>query len=332
MKISIKKALELDAIIVDTRSPAEFEHDHIPGAVNIPIFENNERHEIGKLYKADHQKAFDLGLEYYSKKLPNLCNDIRKLPKKPVVVYCWRGGMRSKAITQMVDLMGYEAYQLEGGYKAYRAYVREKLYNYKPNFRFIVLWGNTGTAKTRILQNLQPAIDLEGLAQHRSSLFGAVGLKPRSQKCFESLLFSELEKNRNEKYVFVEGESQKIGDALIPNKLYESIKKGIHVRVNASMESRVRVTVDEYFKVDWKEDIKAVIKKLRQKLGGEKTDKLLQEMDNNEFSSVAETLLKDYYDPLYEHTVDNIEYSYAVDSDDEEECVKKLTEIRKSLA
>lgn len=329
--LSVEKALQMDAIIVDTRSPSEYEHDHIPGSVNIPIFENNERDEIGKLYKADQKKAFNLGLEYYSKKLPNLVGDIRKLPDKPVVIYCFRGGMRSKAITQMADLIGYEAYQLEGGYKAYRAYVRENLYNYMPPFRFVVLWGKTGTAKTRIIQKLEPAIDLEGLAQHRSSLFGGIGLEPRSQKMFESLLFFELKKHEDEKFVFTEGESQKIGDVIIPNAVYKAIKEGINVRVEAGMERRVQVTVDEYFKPEWKEDIKSVIRKLRQKLGGEKTERLLQQMDDNEFEKVAETLLTDYYDPLYEHTVDNIDYDYKVNGYDEGGCVQELKRIKEKL-
>ncbi|MGM5482145.1 MAG: tRNA 2-selenouridine(34) synthase MnmH [Nanobdellota archaeon] len=332
MKIQIERTLNLNATIIDTRSPAEFKTDHIPGAINLPIFENKERHEIGKLYKANQEKAFDLGVKYYSKKLPELVSFIRGLStNNTIVVYCWRGGMRSKAITQMIELMGYESYQLDGGYKAYRAYVREQLYNYAPSFKFIVLWGHTGTAKTRIIKKLVPAIDLEGLAQHRSSLFGAVGLDPRTQKMFESLLFFELEKHKYKKYVFIEGESQKIGNALIPNKLYKAIKEGINVLVKASIESRIKVTVQEYFKPEWKEDIKEVIKKLRQKLGKDNTEKLLEQIDNNDVSSVAKILLRDYYDPLYEHTVNNITYDFKVESDDEENCIQKLKDFEKNL-
>ncbi|MFW6450296.1 MAG: tRNA 2-selenouridine(34) synthase MnmH [Nanoarchaeota archaeon] len=325
--IKIEDAMQVDACIVDTRSPAEFEHDHIPNAINIPIFENNERHEIGKLYKADQQKAFDLGIEYYSKKIPNLVKDIQKLPYKNIVVYCWRGGMRSRAITQLVELMGYKAYQLEGGYKDYRAYVREKLYNYVPKFRFIVLWGNTGTAKTRIIKKLNPAIDLEGLAQHRSSLFGAVGLKPRSQKFFESLLFFELEKLKNEKFVFVEGESKKIGDAIIPDKLYEHIKKGINVKVTASIKTRIKNTVEEYFAEENIQGIKEVIPKLKQKLGKKRIEDMLLWMDEGEYENVAEVLLKEYYDPLYSNTIDNIKYDYEINANDIGRSVSKLRNL-----
>ncbi len=333
-KISIEKAWAdyNNCFFVDTRSPKEFEEDHVPGAFSLPIFDDTEREEIGILYKADKQKAFDLGLDYYSKKLPRLVEEIRKFPRnKKIIIYCWRGGLRSKAITQLVDLIGCSSYQLDGGYKAYRAFVRENLYAPQNNFNFVVLWGLTGTAKTKIIKRLKPSIDLEGLAQHRSSLFGAVGLKPKSQKMFESLFYLELEKLKGYDFVFIEGESKKIGNVIIPSAIYSNIKRGIKVKIESSLKTRVKNTVKEYFTEENILQIREIIPQLRQNLGKKRINELLQWLDEGNYEYVAEVLLTQYYDPLYKNTLERIDYDYEIDSDNIEECVKKLNHIRRNL-
>ncbi|MFW6383219.1 MAG: tRNA 2-selenouridine(34) synthase MnmH [Nanoarchaeota archaeon] len=333
-KINIEKAWEdySSYLFVDTRSPAEFEEDHVPRSYNLPIFDDTERKNIGILYKADKQKAFDLGIDYYSKKLPGLVKEIRKLPRnKKIIVYCWRGGLRSKAIAQLIDLLGYSSYQLEGGYKAYRAFVRENLYKYQTDFRFIVLWGLTGTAKTKIIKRLKPAIDLEGLAQHRSSLFGAVGLNPRSQKYFESLLYFELEKLKGTGLVFIEGESKKIGDVIIPSVIYNKMKNGVKVRIESSLKARVKNTVKEYFLDENVEQIKSIIPLLKQKLGTKRVNELLQWMQDKNYENVSEVLLTEYYDPLYRHTIDRMDYDYEIKADSITKHIEKLNSIRSEL-
>ena len=331
--ISVKQALKLpNTTFVDTRSPCEYVLDRIPGSVNIPIFDNQERKEIGTLYKQNQEQALDWGLKRYSEKLPNLTNHFKKLDKnKTIIVYCWRGGMRSQTITKLISSLGYKAMLLTDGYKGYRAFVRESLENYKTNFKFIVLWGNTGTAKTKIIERLKVAIDLEGLAQHRSSLFGAVGLTPRTQKYFETLLFFELERLSSEKYVFVEGESRKIGNIIIPEKIYNQIKKGINIQVNSSIDSRTKITVSEYMKPEYIEKIKEIIPHLKKKLGKKQVENLLKLMDEKDYPQVAKILLTQYYDPLYKHTLNQIEYNYTVNSDDINKCIKELEEVKNKL-
>ncbi|MFO7711076.1 MAG: tRNA 2-selenouridine(34) synthase MnmH [Candidatus Woesearchaeota archaeon] len=313
-----------DAVIVDTRSPAEFEHDHIPGAVNIPIFENNERHEIGKLYKANQEKAFDLGIEYYSRKLPHLCEDLKKLPRKTIVIYCWRGGMRSRAITQLAQLLGHDAHQLEGGYKSYREYVRETLYSLEP--RFVVLYGLAGCGKTDLIKKLHPAIDLEGYAAHRSSVFGAIGLKPNSQKMFESLLLHDLLKYKDEPYIFVEGESRKIGDLFIPQNIFAAMGKGIAINVTSSLEERSRRIVRDYFTHGEDEKIKSIIWELRQRLTKETAQHLIELVDRKEYHEVSKILLRDYYDSRYSKYLEQFTYSleFDVDNDDIESIYRIL--------
>ncbi len=330
--IEIEESIGKDYNYLDTRSPSEFSIDHVPGAFNIPIFDDSQRKEIGILYKADKQKAFDLGIQYYSKKLPLLVEEIRKLPRnKPLIIYCWRGGMRSKAVTQLADLLGYRAFQLKGGYKAYRNFTRENLYNYTPGFRFIVLWGMTGTAKTRMIRQLSPSLDLEGLAQHRSSLFGAIGLEPRSQKYFESLFYFELLRLEKENFVFTEGESKKIGEVTIPKSVYKHIEKGINVKVNCSLKKRVQNTVEEYFSEGNISQIKSIIPFLKQKLGKKRIGDLLDYMNKGQYENVAEILLTEYYDPLYKHTIDNIDYDYTIDGDDIKQAIKQLNDIYNKL-
>lgn len=334
-KIKVEDALAGDYVIIDSRSPGEFEEDHVCGAINIPIFDNCERKEIGTVYKDCKTKAFNLGLEYYSKKMPELVSEIKKIPEgKKVVVYCFRGGMRSKAFTQLVDLLGYEANQMIGGYKAYRNHVidyfeRFNSKNYKPNF--IVLWGMTGVGKTRILHSLSPMIDLEGIAKHRSSIFGAVGLKPVGQRFFESQLFSELNKLKSEDNIFIEGEGKRIGDSEIPNNVYAAMKSGVHIKVVSSIESRSKVTVEEYFKEEYIEEIKKIIPTLKQKLSKKVVEEMLAQIDSKDYMPVAKVLLEKYYDPLYDFTFNQLDFKYEVQADDMDSCIEELKSIQKEL-
>lgn len=323
-QITIEKALKLDdIIIVDTRSPAEFETDHILNAINIPIFDNLERKEIGTLYKADQDEAFNLGMDYYSKKLPDLTKTVKKLERKTVVVYCWRGGTRSKAMTQLFDLLNFDVYQLEGGYKGYRNHVIDSLA--KTQTKFVVLWGNTGAAKTKLLEKISNKIDLEGLAQHRGSLFGGVGLKRQSQKFFETLLFFELKQLPNT--IFVEGESRKIGNLEVPQQVYKQIQKGINVHIKCKLEARVNNIVIEYFQPQYLEEIKNIIPHLKERMGKQAVEQMLKWMDEKNYSEITKMLLVDYYDPLYKHTLNEKNYTHTVNSEDQEACVKELIKL-----
>jgi len=325
--ISAEKAIKLDAVYMDVRTSKEFNLDHLPDAVNIPIFDNKERKEIGILYKKSQEKAYELGYDYFEKKLPLLNKKINKLDKnKKLVVYCWRGGKRSEAITNLVDKQGYDVYQLKGGYKSYRAYIRKKLYNFKPNFKFIVLRGLAGCGKTDLIKRLSPSIDLENLAQHRSSIFGAIGLKPNTQKRFESLLFQKLKKLKNKRLVFVEGESHKIGNLFIPKNIFSEMNKGITVKIERSIEKRAEQIVKDYFTHGEEEKIKKHILSLKQNIGKKTVNALLDLMDKKEYKKVSRILLEKYYDKRYK--IQGKQERYTVNSDSVDKAVKELKKIK----
>ena len=246
--IAVEEALKKGYQIIDTRTSKEFAEDHLPNAINIPILTNEERAVVGTLYKqVSREEAIDKGVEFFSQKLPTFMKGINKFRDKKIIINCWRGGMRSRAVVALLDSLGYDVQQLEGGYKAFREHVRERLYNYEFKPELIILWGLTCTGKTKILGEISNSLDLEGLAQHRSSLYGAVGLIPNSQKRFENLLLRRLDELNSEKVVFVEGESRRIGDVIIPEKLWKKICHGKKVHIVRDLDKRASLAVEEYF-------------------------------------------------------------------------------------
>lgn len=320
-------------VFIDTRSPDEFRHDHIPGSVNIPILSNEERKAVGILYKKDQKRAYRLAFSYYEKKLKRLTDEISRIDRKSrVVVYCWRGGLRSATITGLVSGLGYDACQLKGGYKAYREFIRRYFDSLFPDVVFIVLYGLAGSGKTELIQSLENSIDLEGLAQHRSSIFGAIGLSPRSQKMFESLLYSRIEELKRCSHVFIEGESRKVGNVYIPNSVYSRMGKGIAVRVRCSLRSRAERVVRDYFSHGEDARIKGLIRSLRQALTNKVVDELLRQVDGKEYHGVAEKLLELYYDPRYEHQMRDVKFDYEVDSESIDKAAGILSDFRERLA
>lgn len=214
-----------EKVYIDVRTPLEFAEDHIGGAVNIPVLSNDERALVGTIYKKESsEKAVDLGIDFFSKRLPEISTTLRKFAGKKIIAYCWRGGMRSRAFVSFLHSLNFDIVQLDGGYKSFRAVVREGLYSFEIKNKLITIYGMTGSGKTEIINKLYPeSIDLEGLAQHRSSLFGHVGLNPRSQKVFEHLLYDELIRVEGMPYVFVEGESRRIGNVNIPENFFDKM-------------------------------------------------------------------------------------------------------------
>ncbi|MBW2973079.1 tRNA 2-selenouridine(34) synthase MnmH [Candidatus Woesearchaeota archaeon] len=332
-KISVEEALKLkDKVVIDTRSPVEFEKDRIPGSINIPILDTEERKIVGIMYKDNPDKAIKLGYEYYNKKLPRMTEQFKNIAKnKKIIIYCWRGGMRSQTITKLVADLGFDALLLEGGYRAYRSYIRAQLESYEPPFTFIVLYGSAGSGKTELIKKLVPSIDLEGLAQHRSSNFGAIGLNPREQKLFESLLFAKLKELEGEKFVFIEGESHKVGRVFIPNSVFKAMKQGLAVRVNCSIENRAKQIVKDYFTHGEEDKIREIIVYLKQYLTKKVVEDLLKLMDEKNYEEVSKILLQDYYDSKYEHQIKQAECSYTVCNDDMIECIKELKRITGQL-
>jgi tRNA 2-selenouridine synthase len=328
-KIPIKEALKLkEAVFIDVRAPIEFEQDHILGAVNLPILTDEERHEVGLMYKQICQKkAIEKGLGFYEKKIPAMTKFIEKFKCKNLIIYCWRGGMRSEVIVSLFESLGFKTYQLKNGYKAYRALILEELNGFKLKPRLIVLHGLTCTGKTALLQKLPNSIDLEGLAQHRGSLYGAIGLKPHTQKMFDTLLLKRLKELNDEEFVFIEGESRRIGNLMLPEFLWKEMCKATNVLIERDLPIRVKEMVKEYF-LDEKivEDIKRISANLWKVISKKKKQEMLDFIDAKEFEKAAEILLVYYYDPLYNHSLSKLDYSFTVNCNDVDTCVKDIME------
>lgn len=323
--ISVEKALALrdrGALLVDARSPSEYAEATIPGALSVPILNDPERVEIGTLYKqAGRQAARRRGVEVVAPKIPALVELVaaaRPPSSPPVVVFCWRGGMRSRALAQFLELAGIPARQMEGGHKAFRALVRDFFDNGEWG-RLIVLRGLTGVGKTLLLQRLAadscPVIDLEGLANHRGSAFGHLGLAPQpTQRMFEALLWDALRRIPAAGYAVAEGESRHIGRLQLPLRVYQSLQAEISLWISASLEVRVQNILAEYPARDGlKDEFVRPIRALKERLGRQAVEELSELLQEGAWEELVRQLMIRYYDPLYRHTQPERRIEVAVD-------------------
>lgn len=300
--------------LVDVRTPLEFEEDHIPGAVNVPLLSNDERVEIGTLHKQNGPREARIrGLELTASRFPELVAEIGRLAAgRPILVYCWRGGLRSKTVTAILDLTGYDAVQLQGGYKVYRNHVLAYFENFQPPARLVVVHGMTGIGKTPFILGLAPndfsVIDLEGLAGHRGSAFGELGLvQDPSQKWFESRLWDALRGVPVDKPLIVEGESKRIGRLSLPGDMYEVMQASTKVWCHASLETRVQRLIDEYGIPEYREGMAEALERIRKRLGGEKYAEIAGYLERWELQPFMAELVKHYYDKVYYKNRDWVE-------------------------
>jgi len=334
LAISLEKALALrekGALLIDARSPAEYAEATIPGAINVPIFDDEERARVGTLYKQEGKNAAKrLGVELVAPRIPSMVAEVEAAlagRRPPVIVFCWRGGMRSRALTTFLDLAGIPARQLQGGHKAFRGHVRE-FFETGEWGRLLVLRGLTGVGKTRLLLRLRsegfPVLDLEGLASHRGSAFGNLGLAPQpGQKAFEALLWDELRRIPPGAYALAEGESKHIGRLVLPPKVYEALQTETTLWVNASLDYRTRIILDDYPAIDsLRGAFVRPLKALRPRLGGEAVERMLGLLERGEWVELVRDLMVLYYDPLYRHT--RPENRIEIDIEPEEQGVARL--------
>jgi len=224
--ITYSESLEIpDRIYIDVRAPIEFAEDHVEGAVNIPLFDDSERREVGTMYRAmGRDSAITRGTAIVGGKLPELVGSFMQYRDRNIVIMCARGGMRSGSLAALLDSLGMPVFRLRDGYKGYRRHVAGQLASILLPAPLFVLQGLTGTGKTEIIRKLPYAIDLEGMAGHRSSVFGGIGIAQKSQKRFESLLCDRIRGLAGAPGIVIEGESRKIGNLHLPPSLYELMR------------------------------------------------------------------------------------------------------------
>lgn len=291
--------------LIDVRSPKEYNLYTIPNSINIPILNDEERKIVGTTYIQESvEKAKKIGIEIVSRKLPYMYDEIVKLNKeyKYLIFFCARGGYRSKTLVSLLKSLDMNVFKLNGGYKKYRKYILKALPEIVKDVKFVVLYGNTGVGKTEILKCLKEKgmdiLDLEGCANHRGSFFGSVGLgKQNSQKMFESLIYESL-KNRKSNIVFVEGESKRIGKVHIPDFIFNAMKKGVHIKIDAPLETRVENIYKDYVK-DTDLEIINALEMLRNTLGHKNINRYKELIYNHKYKEVIRELMVKYYDPLY---------------------------------
>jgi tRNA 2-selenouridine synthase len=322
-KITIEQFLGLSTQhpVLDVRSPGEYLHAHIPDACSLPLFSDEERKVVGTSYKQQsRQTAIKIGLDFFGVKMKKLVEEVEQLTAEKwlmkekqnlktnnqqsnntVLVHCWRGGMRSAGVAWLLDLYGFKVYTLAGGYKAYRKWVRDQ---FEKPCQLTVLGGYTGSAKTGVLQQLKqagsPIIDLEALAHHKGSAFGALGEPEQpSQEMFENLLSQELNylKNSLTQYAFIEDESQRIGLLKIPDPFWETMRHSPICFLDIPFEERLLYLTAEYGKHEKEKLVNAIIR-IKKRLGGLETKTALSFLVDDNYKECFRILLK-YYDKWY---------------------------------
>jgi len=304
---------KFDAII-DVRSPAEFAEDHIPGAVNCPVLSDAERAEIGTIYKQISPfEARKKGAALIARNIALHVETafITHHKNWRPLIYCWRGGQRSASLQTVLREIGWRAVRLEGGYKAYRNDVLERLKVLPEKFRYIVVNGSTGSGKTRILQALAEqgaqVLDLEEMANHKGSVLGLNPDQPRqSQKAFDTALADHLSRFDPRRPVFVEAEGRRIGIIHLPPSLFDTMTVGTTIFIQPSLEARVEFLLDDYAWLKEKpEMLREYLSRLKIVRGKETIERWNGLIDAGQWPALIEDLLVTHYDPLYRKSAGN---------------------------
>jgi tRNA 2-selenouridine synthase len=324
--------------IIDVRTPAEFAEDHIPGAINCPVLDNEQRIQVGTIYKqVSPFEAKKIGAALVSENIAkHLKERFLDRPKtwKPLI-YCWRGGDRSGSMTTIFKAIGWRAGQLDGGYKAWRSHVIATLEALPAQFRFTVVCGATGNAKTRILQAIgelgEQILDLENLANHKGSVLGIMPDSPQpSQKGFETALMLAMAALDPARPVYVEAESRKIGNLHVPEAMIARIRSGECVAVEATLDARVAFLLKDYdyflTRPDFLGDRLDVLRSLQSRETMARWQQLILDAD---WPTLVRELLELHYDPLYrrsqDHNYAGIQDSGTFPTDDlSEDGIKRL--------
>ena len=337
----MKEALRLDDFlllaksvpVIDVRSPKEFEHAHIPGAVNIPLLNNEHRAIIGTTYKeSGREKAVIKGFELVGHEFGRFIKEALVIsPQKKVLVYCWRGGMRSNIMAWVIKTAGFETHTLIGGYKTYRRWTLE-VFKTEKNIR--ILGGLTGSGKTDILKGLimkgELVIDLEGMANHKGSAFGSLGMGAQpSNEQFENDLALVWDSIDSDKVLWMEDESSNIGKVKLPDAVFGMMKQAKVIKVSIPEDIRLRKLVEDYAKFP-KEKLRDCTLKISKRLGHLRLTQSLEFLEEGDMENWVKMMLE-YYDKAYLYCLSQRERGTITelnfDTDDMEIICKRIIEV-----
>ena len=294
--------------IIDVRSPLEFAEDHIVGAINCPVLSDLERQKVGTIYKKESSfKAKIIGSSLTAKNIAFHIenNFMEKKGSWQPLIYCWRGGQRSKAFSIVLSEVGWRTNQLKGGYKEYRNQVINFLDNIGPKLKITLISGKTGSAKTKILKSIEneggQILDLEGLANHKGSLLGKIpDLIQPSQKFFESLIFNKIQNLNLKDKIYIEAESSKIGNIHIPKSIWKKMIKSPRIEISANVELRAKFLVSDYdYMCNDPTLINPIIKGLKNRLSKKLFDEWTNLIDRKKWFDLTKSFLENHYDPSY---------------------------------
>lgn len=339
-RISIEQYIQQyqNTVLLDTRTPAEFTKGHIPNALNLPLFTNEERAQVGTTYKQNSREAaILLGFDLVGNKWRGFIETaLSYSPQKKIALHCWRGGMRSSVMAWALDLYGFNVLVIEGGYKAYRNWV---LNQFLKSYNLLVLSGKTGSHKTEILNALEnlgeQIIDLEKLAQHHGSAYGSMNkLIQPTQEQFENNFAQKLNCLNLNKKIWIEDESITIGKLVIPYSFWKQKTAADIIEIKIPDKQRIEFLVEEYCKLD-KQFLIDSTKHIQKKLGPEQTKNALQFLEQNDFTNFIKSVLI-YYDKAYSYCifkkqsgkVESIETNY----DNAVSCAERLLKFSKTIS
>ncbi len=323
--------------VLDVRSPGEFQSGHIPGAVNVPLFTDQQRAEVGTIYtRIGREPAILKGLELIGPRLAGLVRQAMDHAKDcEVLVHCWRGGMRSNSFAKILEMADLRPTVLAGGYKAFRQMARA---SFEQELRFIVVSGLTGAGKTSVLHRLKSAgeqvIDLEELANHRGSSFGGIGQHPQPMtEQFENNLFQQIDRLDLDRNIWVEDEGNRIGAVVVPDVIYRRIQLSPAVTIECSFEQRV-----DNLMVDYGDHVQQQliggIERIAKRLGGLATKQAITAVESGDIRAAIEICLA-YYDKTYRTAMSKMprqrNVCLAVDQLSPDELVSRLTEIASQI-